>query len=174
MRRIAGGDRAALRALYERIAPTVMSIAVRLLSDRAEAEEVVQETFTTAWRLASSYDERRGSPAAWISTIARHRAIDRLRARRDTDSLGDSVRQLVDGGPTPAELASSREDVSRVRRALGELPDEQRFVLQLAYYQGLSQTEIAAHLGEPLGTVKSRVRLAMQKLGGVLRAEVAS
>jgi len=172
LRRVAEGDKGALRLLYDRLSPTTMSIALRLLSRREEAEEIVQETFAMVWRVAATYDERRGSAAAWIATIARHRALDRLRARRDTQSLGELVHLLADSGPTPHELVSASEEGARVRRALDALPAEQRSVLLLSYFQGLSQSEIAAHTGEPLGTIKTRVRLAMQKLGGLLREEV--
>jgi RNA polymerase sigma-70 factor (ECF subfamily) len=172
LRRVAGGDKAALRLLYDRLAPGVMALALRLLSSREEAEEVVQETFTQVWRSAATFREERGNAGAWISTIARHRAVDRLRARRDTDSLGDVVQQVADTGPMPQDLVSSRHDGARVRRALDALPSEQRSVVLLAYFHGLSQSEIAAQTGQPLGTIKTRVRLAMEKLGGMLRAEV--
>ena len=171
--RVANGDKSALRLLYDHFSPKVMGIAYSLLSRRDEAEEVVQETFTLLWRTASTFDEHRGSVSAWIATIARNRAVDRLRARRDTQSLTDVIHQVVDGSPTPPELASASEDVVRVRRAVEKLPDDQRSVVLLTYFHGLSQTEIAAHTGEPLGTVKTRIRLAMQKLDGMLRAEVA-
>jgi RNA polymerase sigma-70 factor, ECF subfamily len=171
--RVSARDHAALRLLYDRFAAKVMGIAHALLRDREEAEEVVQETFTAIWHMAASFDASRGPVRPWIFAIARNHATDRLRARRSTQSLHDLVQQIADAGPTPHDLVATNEDGVRVRRALAALPDEQRSVLTLAYFHGLSQTQIAAHTGEPLGTVKTRVRLAMQKLGAIIRAEVA-
>jgi len=170
-----GGDpvdrRQALRALYDLCSGRVMAIALRLLGDRAEAEDVVQETFLELWRRAADYDPSRATPTTWAVVIGRSRALDRLRARSSAARVATAQAAepvSADPGPQPVEV---REDQRRVREALSSLPPEQREVIELAYFEGLVQTEIAARTGQPLGTVKTRVRLAMEKLqmalGGV-------
>jgi RNA polymerase sigma-70 factor (ECF subfamily) len=169
---IARGDGAALRGLYDRCAARAMALARRILSDPQEAEEVVQETFVQVWRQASRFDAARGSPAAWVATIARSRAIDRLRARH----AGDRVRtaaELEDPANegisrAAGEIAEERELKRRVDAALQALPVEQRRTLELAYFEGLSQSQIAERLGDPLGTVKTRVRLGLSRLATLL------
>ena len=172
--RMGRGDDAALAELYDRHARPVYSLALRILQDAADAEDVVQEVFTQAWRQASRYDPSRGAPAAWLLTMARSRAIDRLRARRvRPDGLGlpDNLRDIPDppdkSTPADAQLVSA-EQVERVRKALSALPLLQRVALELAYYEGLTHAEIAERLEQPLGTVKTRIRLAMLKLRDVL------
>ena len=183
MGRMAGGDAAALAEFYDRHARPVYSLALRILQDAAEAEDIVQEVFTQAWRQASKYDARRGAPAAWLLTMARSRAIDRLRARR--------VRPELTGGPPPADGRArqdspdvpdsgalpdaqllSAEQVARVRQALSDLPVLQRVALELAFYEGLTHVEIAERLEQPLGTVKTRIRVAMLKLREALAGVV--
>ena len=179
--RVAGGDEHALGGLYDRWSPLVFSVCVHILGDDDEAEEAVEETFWQAWRQAERYDVTRGAVATWLTTIARSRALDRLRASRrrqeETMShLSETKRAAVDAttrrGDDPARSAEVAERRVLVRQALLALPLEQREVLELAYFRGLSQTEIAEHTGQPLGTVKTRVRLAMEKLRdrlGILR-----
>jgi RNA polymerase sigma-70 factor (ECF subfamily) len=179
--RVAGGDEHALGGLYDRWSPLVFSVCVHILGDDDEAEEAVEETFWQAWRQAERYDVTRGAVATWLTTIARSRALDRLRASRrrqeETMShLSETKRAAVDAttrrGDDPARSAEVAERRVLVRQALLALPPEQREVLELAYFRGLSQTEIAEHTGQPLGTVKTRVRLAMEKLRdrlGILR-----
>jgi RNA polymerase sigma-70 factor (ECF subfamily) len=147
-----------------------MSVARRILSDPQEAEEVVQETFVQVWRQASRYDAERGSPAAWVATIARSRAIDRLRAREANERVRSAARDADEAGASPAagDVAEERELKRRVDAALSALPQEQRRTLELAYFEGLSQTQIAARLGDPLGTVKTRVRLGLSRLATLL------
>jgi RNA polymerase sigma-70 factor (ECF subfamily) len=154
----------ALRALYDLCSGKVMAVALKLLRDRAEAEDVVQETFLELWRRAADYDPSRASPATWAVVIGRSRALDRLRARSSAArvvSAQASEPVSADPAPQPVEV---REEQRRVRRALSALPPEQREVIELAYFEGLVQSEIAARTGQPLGTVKTRVRLAMEKL----------
>lgn len=178
MAQVAGGDSAALGALYDRYSASVYSLALRVLNDRQLAEELVQETFLRVWRQASSFDTMRGALSAWIIGIARNLAIDELRRR--------SVRPQAAGGDadeTLAQLESSDDDPSdqvytRLRHeavigALEQLPEAQRAVLELAYFSGLSQSEIAERLGDPLGTVKTRMRLGLQKLKSLLGPNVA-
>jgi RNA polymerase sigma-70 factor, ECF subfamily len=165
--RMARGDERALAELYDRYARPVYSLALRILQDCGDAEDVVQEVFAQAWGQASRYDVQRGTVAAWLLTRARSRALDRLRARRARPDLaGTSLHavEIVDSaGAADLQLVSA-EQVARVREALAELPVSQRAALELAYYDGLSHAEIATRLDQPLGTIKTRIRLAMIKL----------
>lgn len=161
--------------LYDRHARPIYSLALRILGDVTEAEDVVQEVFSQAWRQASRYSASRGAVAAWLLTLARSRAIDRLRARRARPAGVTDDRaagQVVDAGPPVDSQVLSSEQVARVRAALEELPVLQRAAIELAYYEGLTHAEIAARLEEPLGTVKTRIRLAMMKLRDVLAGTV--
>jgi RNA polymerase sigma-70 factor (ECF subfamily) len=171
---VARGDVGALRRLYDEHAARAMAIAFRVLRDPAEAEDVVQETFLELWRRSAQFDAGRGGAAAWVVTIARSRAIDRLRASgtagRALEGAATAPDQLVASAfAAPSEEAERRRDEKRVAAALEALPEEQRRTIELAYYEGLSQTEIAVKTGSPLGTVKMRVKLAMIKLGGLLK-----
>lgn len=176
LERMVRGDERALAELYDRHARPVYALALRILQDAGDAEDVVQEVFAQAWRQASRYDGRRGAVAAWLLTTARSRAIDRLRARRARPDLVGAPLQTVEvADPSRAAdlLLVSAEQVTRVQNALAELPLLQRVALELAYYEGLTHAEIAAHLEQPLGTVKTRIRLGMIKLreslGGTVR-----
>jgi RNA polymerase sigma-70 factor (ECF subfamily) len=170
MRRMCDADETALGALYDRWVRSLYSLVFHLLKDADEAEDVVEETFWQAWRKASSYEPSRGAVSTWLLTIGRRRALDRLRAkgRRREESMslpgGLADVDIASSLPDPLQAVESSERRSLVRAALSELPDEQRSVLELGYFQGLSQTEIAEMTGQPLGTVKTRMRLAMQKL----------
>jgi RNA polymerase sigma-70 factor (ECF subfamily) len=176
--RVAGGDEAALGELYDRCASTLFSVAYRVSGERADAEEIVLESFAQAWREAAKFRQERGSVIAWLTMICRSRALDLVRARRrrqrfaDQAGFGSSeVREAPGMGQSnSADQEIEQSERSRVvAQALGELPDPQRQALELAYFEGLSQSEIAERLGEPLGTVKTRVRAAMQKLRDALR-----
>jgi RNA polymerase sigma-70 factor, ECF subfamily len=173
--RMARGEGDAVAELYDRHARPIYSLALRILGDSTEAEDIVQEVFSQAWRQASRYSTSRGAVAAWLLTLARSRAIDRLRARRarpvgvSDDRVTD---QLVDAGPPVDSLVLSSEQVARVRAALDELPLLQRAAIELAYFEGLTHAEIADRLEQPLGTVKTRIRLAMLKLRDVLAGTV--
>lgn len=170
LRRVGRGEAEALRALYETQGPRLFAVALRVVRARADAEEVVQETFLEVWRRARDYDAGRGSPLAWMVTICRTRAIDRLRARGSQERIA----QLALATPPPGASASPSDAAevgqlqARVQVALRDLPAEQRRVLELAYFEGLSQSEIAKETGDALGTVKTRVRLGMEKLAGLL------
>ncbi len=171
--RVAAGDVAALRTLYDAHAARAMAIAVRLLHSPEEAEDIVQETFLELWRRSAQFDGSRGSAIAWIVTIARCRAIDRLRASKTAGrcfSGGPAKQDLADTAlPSPVDLAEERRDEARVATALAALPDEQRETIELAYFDGLSQSEIAVKTGRALGTIKTRVKLAIDKLTGLLK-----
>lgn len=168
IRRMCDADETALVALYDRWMRSLYSLVFHLLKDADEAEDVVEETFWQAWRKASSYEPSRGAVSTWLLTIGRRRALDRIRAkgRRREESM-TSVRELADvASPAgdPSQAMESSERRTHVLAALANLPDEQREVLELGYFRGLSQSEIADMTGQPLGTVKTRMRLALQKL----------
>ena len=169
---MAAGEVAALRALYDEHAPRALGIALRILRSLEEAEDVVQETFLEVWRRSAQFDHGRGSALAWIVTIARSRAIDRFRASRAAGRvLGGAVADenvLRTALPSPADRMDERREGARVAKALAALPTPQRETIELAYFEGLSQSEIAARTGTPLGTVKMRVKLAIDKLAGLL------
>lgn len=163
--RIANGDEAGLATLYDRWAQTVYSMVFQLLREADAAEDVVEETFWQVWHRAASYDSSRGTVRTWLLTIGRSRALDRLRSRkRNREDAAENLSLIRDPGSDPAQLAEGAERRQLVYSALAELPDEQRRALELAYFRGLSQSEIAEMLGEPLGTVKTRMRLGMQKM----------
>jgi RNA polymerase sigma-70 factor (ECF subfamily) len=182
--RIALGDEMALAEIYDRHAEAVFGAAVRLLGDRAAAEEIVQETWLVLWNRAERYDPRIGSLVAWLFTIARNRCVDRLRAAGRRPSLvsigapGEDAdeealeRALAAGEPVggagpdadPADAVARRWTRSVVRAVVATLPDTERAVIELAYDEGLSQSEVSARLGWPLGTVKTRTRRALLRL----------
>ncbi len=168
IKRMVEADETALGALYDQWVKPLYSLVLHLLKDQDEAEDVVEETFWQAWRKASSYDPSKGAVSTWLLTIGRRKALDRIRSRRryKEDSVGrDRIfADLVAPGPDPSEQTEGSELRAQVRAALQELPAEQREVLELGYFNGLSQTEIADVTRQPLGTVKTRMRLAMQKL----------
>ena len=161
------GDARALEELYRRHSPRIYALLLRMLRETADAEETLQETFIDAWRRAPEYAVSRGSVEAWLITIARSRAIDRIRNRGARLRLVRQSEQLA-----PVETATPEPpDVhaqTRLRRAMGTLPPEQRRALELAYWDGLSQSEISRETGDPLGTVKTRVRLGLQRLAELL------
>ncbi|HYC23414.1 MAG TPA: sigma-70 family RNA polymerase sigma factor [Candidatus Bathyarchaeia archaeon] len=168
LRGVAHGDAGALRVIYERCAGRALAIALRVLGTRSEAEEVVQEVFIQVWNRAREYDAGRGSMLTWILTIARSRAIDRLRTRGAQARAAAGVELDPAAVQMPSELAEESQLRARVNSALGALPAEQRRAIELAYFEGLSQSEIASLTGDPIGTVKTRVRLGMSKLAGLL------
>jgi RNA polymerase sigma-70 factor (ECF subfamily) len=163
--RIARGDRAALATLYEALGGQALAVALRVLGSRSDAEEVLQDAFVEVWTRAKSYDAERGGARAWVLAIARNRAIDRLRSRGAVARMvSGAANEPTVSGATPLEAVEQRQARERIQAALGELTPEQRQVLELGYFEGLSQSEIAARLNEPLGTIKTRVRAALQKL----------
>jgi RNA polymerase sigma-70 factor, ECF subfamily len=174
IRRMQAGDERALGALYDRWFPIVSALVARMLKSADDVEDVVEETFWQVWRQANRFTEGRGSVQTWIVTIARSRALDRLRAvrRLREESIEDSTANFVASAEPVFATASNDPSVDvehRERRdlivdALSELPAEQREALELGYFGGLTQSEIADRTGQPLGTVKTRMRLAMQKL----------
>jgi RNA polymerase sigma-70 factor (ECF subfamily) len=169
--RMAGGDEAALAALYDATSAVVHGLALRILRDPAAAEDVVLEVYLQAHRQAASYDPERGTPWAWLLVMARSRALDRLRAEGAWRRRHEPLRETdahVESGPGPDEQSQAADQARRVRAAVATLPPTERQVLEVAYFGGLSHTEIAAHLDLPLGTVKTRVRSAMARLRDLL------
>jgi len=168
--RVAEHDREAFEVLYHRYVRPIFGLALRRLRDRQRAEDAVQEMFAAVWRSAGSYKPERGPAAPWLYAVARNAIVDRLRVREDVD--GDPP-DVVSGEPGPAERAESSYVSWRVHRALESLPEKERDVLELAYWSGLSQSEVASYLGIPLGTVKTRTRSALARLADVLEGELA-
>jgi RNA polymerase sigma-70 factor (ECF subfamily) len=173
---IAKGDRRAFGRLYDQSSTLLYTLCIRILGDHDEAADLLQEIYAEVWRKAARYDARRGTPMAWLVTLSRSRAIDRLRARVSrgralTHSIDDTkATDVQDCAPTPLEQHVGSELRMSVVQALAELPAAQRQALELAYYEGLSHSEIAARLGEPLGTIKTRIKLGMNKLKTTLRS----
>jgi RNA polymerase sigma-70 factor (ECF subfamily) len=168
LRLLVSGDQGAAARLYDRHSRALYSLILRILGDEGEAEDVLQEVFVQAFRQAGRYDASRGAVAAWLLMMARSRAIDRLRTRRtrvegrtgEVQVLND----LPDAQPDAASVIIGEEQTRLVRHALAELPLVQRVAIELAYYEGLSHTEIAERLEQPLGTIKTRIRLGLLKL----------
>ena len=165
--RLAVGDPEVLAKLYDESSPLIYGLALRILGDPSEAEEVTLDVYTQVWGSAQNYDSSRGTAAAWLVTLARSRAIDRLRSRasraRSEEPL-DKDFEIPSAEENPEGIAILEQERRRVREALATLPPEQRQAIELAYFSGLSQTELATRLGQPLGTVKTRIRLGMIKL----------
>jgi RNA polymerase sigma-70 factor, ECF subfamily len=173
--RIAQGDREAFSRFYDTFAGLALGFIRRVLRDPAACEEVLQEVFWQIWQEAARYDPRRGSPEAWVVMRAKTRAIDRLRAIRRREKtfvapVDDAVAASASDAPAenPGVAAERR---GQVRSALDDLPEPQRRVVELAFFEGLTQSEIAHRLGEPLGTVKTRARLALERLRSLMKRE---
>ena len=175
--RVALGDRAALAALYRASSAHLFGVILRIQTDRAHAEDLLQDVYVNIWRAASSYDAARAQPLAWLTSVARNRAIDALRRRktevetvsrhapaRDGDDEVDLLDQVASDAPGPVDLLQQAAARQHVTQCLGGLSAEQQQCVALTYYQGLSHAEVAAHLRQPLGTVKSWVRRALQAL----------
>jgi len=170
LERVAAGERAALMALYDRFGASLTAVALRVTGSRAEAEEVVQDAMVRAWREAQTFDRARGSAAAWLLTLTRNRAIDVIRARRRRTGYEEhSAAESLDAPPSPEREVADAQRAEAVRRAMERLRPEQRSALELAYFSGLSHSEIAAQLQSPLGTVKTRIAQSVK----LLREELA-
>jgi RNA polymerase sigma-70 factor, ECF subfamily len=165
--RLRSGDQAAMTELYDRYSSLVYSVALRVLADTGQAEDVLQEVFLQLWRNPGAFNAARGRLAPWLAVIARHKAIDQLRGRREQTDIEDVVLA------TDARLdeAADRNRASeRVRGVLAGMPAEQRKALEMAFFQGLTHTEIAQQNGDPLGTVKTRIRSGLQQLRKAFQA----
>ena len=155
------GDQRALAELYDRYSPVVYAVALRVLGDTGAAEDVLQEVFLQLWKNPSAFDAARGSLGAWLAVIARNRSIDALRRRKPETDIEDVV---VSVSPDLASEADRSRAARKVRGVLGEMPSAQRTALEMAYFEGLSHTEIAEKTGEPLGTIKTRIRSGLMSL----------
>ncbi len=174
---IAHGEKDALEVFYNRYARSVFSLARYMLRDQTLAEEATQDIFLNLWLKASSYNPQRGTPRAWFMSVAHHRIIDVIKARnRRTKSTNQVPHELLDIHPSAEasteDIVQQNLDREQILAALSDLPEGQREVVILAYFEGYSQSEIASKLDQPLGTVKTRVRLAMQKLRVALKGHL--
>jgi RNA polymerase sigma-70 factor, ECF subfamily len=170
IQRAAAGEQSAFEDLYRRYSRAVFGLALRRLGDRGGAEEAVQETFASVWRSAATYRPERGPGAPWLYAVARHAIVDR--ARRRTDLPVESFDEPADAEPGPTDRAEANWVSWRIHRALEDLSENEREVISLAYWSGLSQSEVAEFLGIPLGTVKTRTRAALQRLADILEDEL--
>ena len=168
--RVVKGDQQAFSQLYDHSSTLLFTLAVRILGNREAAAELLQDVYLEVWRKVSRYDIGRGTPVAWLITLTKSRAIDRLRAKtsrgdRATNSLrAETAEQVADPSPSPLDTQADHELRSAVGTAVAELPQAQQQAIELAYYEGLSHAEIAQRLNQPLGTVKTRIKLGMSKL----------
>lgn len=170
LKRVAAGDRAAFSELYDRFSKPLYSTAVRILTDTAEAQDVVHDAFVALWDKASTYEASRGTAFSWALTLTRNRAIDRLRSRRrraellENSAPSDLGLDENSSGPSADESADTSDQAAAVRAAVETLPSDQQSALKLAFFSGLTQEEIAARLSTPLGTIKARIRRGLLKL----------
>lgn len=173
VRRVRDRDEDAFRGLFARYAPTAKALAQRVVRQSHLAEEIVQEAFMAVWRNPDAYDDARGSVRSWLMGMVHHRAVDLVRReeayrRRAEDSIPEAMQDQVDHADEVVERVALPEERRTVREALDELPDEQRDVLEMMYFDGLSQSQIAGKTGLPLGTVKSRTLLGMRRMRAAL------
>ena len=175
---ISDRNRDALAALYDRYGRRVFALAARILNDHVSSEEVTQDVFLSVWRRGSSYSATKGKFTTWLFSIAHNRTIDELRKRRrDRNRQNDDIEdhlQIESTEISPLENAVAQSEYAKVRVAMADLPIEQRQVVELSYFKGLTQAEIAEKTGQPLGTVKTRMRLALKKLRNALNSEVSA
>jgi RNA polymerase sigma-70 factor (ECF subfamily) len=164
---IRSADQSAMAALYDRYSPIVYSVALRILQDTGAAEDVLQDIFMQLWRNPGAFDASRGNMGAWLAVITRHRAIDALRRRRPENDIDEVV---VSVEPDLATEADRSRAMDKVRGALQSMPSTQRSALEMAYFEGLTHSEIAEKTGEPLGTIKTRIRTGLLSLRRVLAA----
>lgn len=178
------GDRAAFAQLYERTSGHLFAVVLRIQRDRAQAEDLLQEVYVSVWKAAASFDAARSQPLTWLTHIARNRAIDSLRrasaqprlestTRDEDDERADASEALADDNPGPLELLGRASEARELSHCMGHLSPPQRQSVALAFFDGLSHAEVAEHLKQPLGTVKSWVRRALQTLKGCLERAVA-
>ena len=175
IRRTATGEEQALAALYDQTSHLVFGLALRILEDTADAEEVTLDVYTQVWKSARDFDPRRGNAMAWLIMLTRSRAIDRLRSgagRKEREEPLQWIPEIPSSAECPEQASILSQRQRWVRAALEALPPEQREAIELAFFSGLSHAELAARLGQPLGTVKTRIRLGMMKLREVLAAPV--
>ncbi len=167
LRQIADGNRAAFAQFYDRHSTLMFSVACKILSDTSEAEDVLQEVFVQIWEKAKSFDPKLGKASSWAAILVRNKAIDRLRASQRRTRLAEDAEAefvLPDSSESANDAAYGHEKAKLIQSAIGSLPEEQRRAIELAYFSGLTQNEISEKLGEPLGTIKARIRRGLLKL----------
>jgi len=164
VRAMANGDRDALAKLYDRYSPVLLAVATRILGERREAEDLIHDVFLEVWRQAADYDDSRGTVRAWILVRLRSRAIDRRKSAGATRVVSIETERVLDERESSGEDPQLAPDRAKLRRILATLPEDQRTVLELGYFEGLSSSEIATRIDAPIGTVKSRVAAALAKL----------
>jgi RNA polymerase sigma-70 factor (ECF subfamily) len=170
---VARGDHSAFGTFYDLTSPIVYSLALRMLANPADAEEVTLDVFAKAWRAAATYDSRRGTVLAWLVTLTRSRAVDRLRSRATREKREESGSAMPDAAasaPDPEEQASSQQHRGLVSAAMAKLSAAQREAIELAFFSGLTHTEISERLAQPVGTIKTRIRQGMLRLRDALAA----
>lgn len=166
--RVAAGDAGALKSLYDRTSAKLYGICLRVLRDEAEAQDVLQEVYVLIWRKSGLFDPRKASVITWIATIARNKAIDRLRGRHASGESLDAALDVSDDSPSSFEVLEEAEDASRLRRCLDELDERARKVIRSAFFDGSSYPELAEREGVPLPTMKSWIRRGLLRLRGCL------
>ncbi|HVM94413.1 MAG TPA: sigma-70 family RNA polymerase sigma factor [Terriglobales bacterium] len=164
---IRGGDQGAMAELYDRYSPIVYAVALRILQETSAAEDVLQDIFMQLWRNPGAFDASRGNMGAWLAVIARHRAIDALRKRKPEDNFENII---VSVEPDLASDADRSRTMAKLHEAFGAMAVAQRSALEMAYFEGLTHAEIAEKTGEPLGTIKTRIRTGLLRLRKVLAA----
>ncbi len=169
---VAAGERQAFEALYRAASPRLFAICLRLLSDRAEAEDVLQEVFVSIWHKAAQFDPARASAPAWLATVARNRAIDRLRAQPARGALApiEFADEIADSGATPLQSAAAADDRARLDACLGQLEPRRRTLIRTAFFEGATYEELAERIASPLGSVKSWIRRGLLQLRECLDA----
>ena len=177
LRRIGEGNRDAFSQLYDRFNGVLFATAYRVLNNQQAAEDVLQDVFVQIWEKAALYDPTRGKPLTWAITLTRNKAIDRLRSVQRRNRLGDELEREAEtfeqfDDKSSVDVVESAEKGKLVRQAIGKLSKEQREAIELAFFSGLTQTEIAERLGEPLGTVKARIRRGMMKLKDLITPQL--
>jgi RNA polymerase sigma-70 factor (ECF subfamily) len=166
LRAVANGNREALRSIYDRTSAKLMGICLRILKDRDEAEDVLQEVYVSIWSRAGSFDSAKASPITWLATIARNRAIDKLRTRksRGESVILDEAYEVADDAPDGFAAAAAKDEGRRIHHCLGTLEGKAQQVIRTAFFEGLSYPELAARAGVPLGTIKSWIRRSLLRL----------
>lgn len=165
---IAAGERDALKALYDRTSAKLFGVSLRILGNEADAQDVLQEVYTTVWHKADRFDPARASAITWLALLTRSRAIDRLRARRAPNEGLDAASELADDGPSPLDLVERSQDAKRLADCLGELEDRARDMIRSAFFDGASYRELASQEGVPLPTMKSWIRRGLIRLKACL------
>lgn len=172
LRQVQTGDEQALAEMYDRFSPLLYAVALRILRSAADAEDVLQDVWMQVWKRSATYDSKRGNVAAWLLTVARSRALDKYRSMASRNRAESKVDpEPIVAPEDPFANTATGQVGARVREAIGQLQPQQRQVLEIAYFEGLSQTEIAERLGAPLGTVKSWTRQALMRLRELLPQE---